>query len=73
LNEKRPNSLLRDVKSALRRIHNGGFATCIECEAAISPKRLAAVPWAWRCIQCQDSADRDEKMDFASETLASAL
>jgi anti-sigma B factor antagonist len=35
--------------AALSRIHHGSFGTCIECESAISPKRLAAVPWAPRC------------------------
>jgi DnaK suppressor protein len=70
-NVDRESVLLRDVKAALRRIHDGGFGTCIECESAISPKRLAAVPWASRCIQCQDAADRDgqEKTDFVSQTL----
>ena len=74
-NVDRESILLRDVRAALRRIHHGGFGTCIECESAISPKRLAAVPWAQRCIQCQDAADRDgqEKRDFVSETLVSAM
>ena len=58
-NVDRESSLLRHVKAALRRIHDGSFGTCIECESAISPKRLAAVPWAPRCIQCQEAADRD--------------
>jgi DnaK suppressor protein len=53
------SSLLRDVNAALRRIHNGSFGTCIECESAISPKRLRAVPWASLCIKCQDNADGD--------------
>jgi DnaK suppressor protein len=60
-NVDRESSLLRDVKAGLRRIHDGSFGTCIECEAAISPKRLAAVPWASRCIQCQGAADRDRQ------------
>jgi RNA polymerase-binding transcription factor DksA len=51
--------LLRQVRAALRRVRDGSFGTCIECEWAISPKRLAAVPWASRCIQCQEAADRD--------------
>ena len=55
----RESTLLREVKAALRRIHDGSFGTCIDCDWAISPKRLAAVPWALRCIQCQDAADRD--------------
>ena len=55
------SNLLRDVKAALRRILDGSYGTCVECELAISPKRLAAVPWASRCIECQDAADRDRQ------------
>jgi DnaK suppressor protein len=58
-NVDRESGLLRDVKAALLRVHDGTFGTCIDCESAISPKRLAAVPWALRCIQCQEIADRD--------------
>ena len=43
-NVDRESSLLRQVKAALRRIHDGSFGVCIECELAISPKRLTAVP-----------------------------
>jgi len=60
-NVDRESTLLRQVKAALRRIDDGSFATCIECEFPISPKRLAAVPWASRCIQCQEAADRDRQ------------
>lgn len=55
----RESALLRKVKAALRRIHDGSFGTCMECESAISPKRVAAVPWEPRCIQCQNAVDRD--------------
>jgi DnaK suppressor protein len=73
-NVDRESTLLRDVKAALRRIHEGSFGTCLECESAISPKRLAAVPWASRCIQCQDAADRNgrERTGFVGETLVNA-
>jgi len=60
-NVDREFALLRHVKSALARIHDGSFGTCIECESAISPKRLAAVPWASHCIQCQEAADQDRQ------------
>lgn len=53
------SALLRDVRAALRRIRNGSFGTCVECDAPLSPKRLTAVPWASRCIKCQDAADGD--------------
>ena len=56
-NVDRESVQLRQVRAALRRIHEGGFGICIDCESAIGPKRLAAVPWASRCIQCQQAAD----------------
>jgi DnaK suppressor protein len=60
-NVDRDSKLLRQVKAALIRIHTGHFGNCLDCEEAISPKRLAAVPWATRCIQCQEVSDRDRR------------
>ena len=45
-NVDRDSKLLRQVKAALIRVHAGHFGTCLDCEESISPKRLAAVPWA---------------------------
>jgi DnaK suppressor protein len=70
-NVDRESGLLRDVQDALRRIRGGEFGTCTECESAISPKRLAAVPWAARCIQCQETADRDRQE--GTESVSAAL
>ncbi len=73
-NLDRDSNLLRQVRIALSRIQDGSYGTCIECEWAISPKRLAAVPWAARCIQCQETADRDgqERTESVRATLADA-
>ena len=73
-NLDRDSNLLRQVRAALRRIHDGSYGTCIECEWEINPKRLAAVPWASRCIQCQETADRDqqERTESLGETLLNA-
>src|SRR3569833_3993609 len=57
-NLDRESNLLRNVRSALRRVEEGSYGTCLHCEEDISPKRLAAVPWAPYCIQCQEEADR---------------
>jgi DnaK suppressor protein len=67
-NVDRDSALLRQVKAALARIRDDSFGTCIECESPISPKRLAAVPWAARCIQCEEAADRDvhERADLVN-------
>jgi DnaK suppressor protein len=59
-NLDRESGLLRDVRGALRRIQDGTFGACVQCESEIPLKRLAAVPWASRCIQCQEAADGSE-------------
>jgi DnaK suppressor protein len=72
-NVDRESALLRQVKAALRRIHDGSFGSCFDCESAIGPKRLVAVPWATRCIQCQEAADREgQEPEDVSETLVNA-
>jgi DnaK suppressor protein len=55
----RESTGLRDARSALRRIDLGTFGVCVDCEEDINPKRLGAVPWAARCIACQERADLD--------------
>jgi DnaK suppressor protein len=54
------SSRLRDVRGALLRMDAGRFGICAECEEDISPKRLAAIPWASYCIVCQEAADREQ-------------
>lgn len=57
-NIDRESTLLRQVRLAKMRIRDGSFGTCVDCDEEISQKRLAAVPWAARCIACQEAADR---------------
>lgn len=73
-NLDRESNLLRNVRSALRRLEDGTFGTCLHCEEEISPKRLDALPWAPFCIQCQEQADRnrDEGNDTLEDLLVNA-
>ncbi len=61
-NLERNASRLRELRAALLRIDAGTFGLCVSCEEQISPKRLAAIPWASACIVCQEAADREQKM-----------
>lgn len=72
-NLDRESNLLRSVRLALRRINDGSFGTCMHCEEEISPKRIAAVPWAANCIQCQELADRnrDEGIETFDDDMVS--
>ena len=47
--------LLREIADALHRLDHGSYGVCLECEEAISPKRLDAVPWARYCVACQEA------------------
>lgn len=55
----RESAFLRETRAALRRIDRGDFGICLDCEDEINRKRLAAIPWAARCIACQERADRE--------------
>jgi DnaK suppressor protein len=50
---------LREVRTELHRIASREFGVCVACEEDISPKRWAAVPWAARCIGCQEARERE--------------
>ena len=50
---------LQLVEEALARIPGGDFGTCRECSEPIDTKRLQAVPWATRCLKCQEQVERE--------------
>lgn len=42
------------VNEAIERIDDDEYGICQNCEEEINPKRLAAVPWARYCLDCQE-------------------
>jgi len=51
---ERATGRLMQIGAPLKRTDDGEFGVCVECEEPISPKRLAAVPWAAYCLHCQE-------------------
>jgi DnaK suppressor protein len=45
---------LKMIDLALERLDSGEYGLCTDCEKPISPKRLRAIPWASRCVACQE-------------------
>jgi DnaK suppressor protein len=45
---------LQDIDAALARLETGEYGSCQECDEPISGKRLNAIPWASRCVACQE-------------------
>jgi len=67
---ERDRKVLLQIGEALQRIHEAEFGICFDCEEPISPKRLAAVPWAAYCLKCQESHDRREAATAVRPLLA---
>lgn len=54
----RDGIMLREVNAALKRIDDGSFGRCFECQETIAPKRIAALPWTDLCLECSQLRDR---------------
>ena len=67
---------LRFIQEAIKLLDRGQYGECTRCGEDIGEKRITAVPWATRCIQCQQksesehtvsrtaSASSEKQMDF---------
>lgn len=62
----RERFLMEKIEHALRKIDEGTFGVCEECEDSISLKRLQARPEAQLCIQCKEAQEKEEAV-YAEE------
>ena len=46
---------LKMIDAALARLEGQEAGMCVDCGKPISTNRLMAIPWASRCISCQES------------------
>ncbi len=52
---------LRLVESAISRIHNQKYGTCLSCGAKIPKERLNAIPYALLCIACKNGEEKNRR------------
>ncbi len=45
------------IEAALNRIESGQYGLCEECDEPIVLRRLKALPWARRCVACQEESE----------------
>lgn len=57
----RERFLMDKIERALRKMDEGIFGLCEECEEPISLKRLEARPEAQLCIQCKEAQEKAEQ------------
>jgi DnaK suppressor protein len=48
---------LRFIQEAIKAIDRGQYGECIRCRGRIDEKRLEAVPWAMKCLGCQEETE----------------
>lgn len=48
---------LREIDAALRRIDDGSYGDCQDCQEPIDPRRLEADPTARLCIDCASKSE----------------
>lgn len=53
----RDTQLLRELRAAETRLANGTFGICEGCGTEIPARRLGVLPWARRCVPCQEEED----------------
>ncbi len=63
LNQHETNRL-RSVESALARLKNGRYGTCLRCGKKIPEDRLRAIPYAVLCIDCK-SGEENRRLKHA--------
>src|SRR5690606_20823710 len=57
----REKAHLKKLDLALKKIDDGSFGICENCEEPITKKRLEARPETTLCIRCKEDQERDEK------------
>lgn len=56
--EEHDERLLESIDAALKRIDDGTYGKCVNCDAPIPEERLEAMPWATLCIDCKRKEER---------------
>jgi RNA polymerase-binding transcription factor DksA len=60
------------INEALRRIYEGSYGLCDQCQGLIEKGRLEALPFVQTCIRCQSELERNNSK-FRSNTATSEL
>ncbi len=52
---------LKNINHALKKIDDKTFGICEECNKPIEEKRLEAIPYAIRCVECKKKSTKKPK------------
>jgi DnaK suppressor protein len=55
--------VLKRINEALKRLDQGTYGYCNECDDAIAVSRLRALPFAVRCKDCEEMREQSERRE----------
>ena len=61
------NKMRQQIDEALAKLEEGTYGRCADCKVEISEKRLRTVPFARRCVACQEKEEMLEKIESEEE------
>ena len=61
------NKMRQQIDEALAKLEEGTYGRCADCKVEISEKRLRTVPFARRCVACQEKEETLEKIELEEE------
>ena len=61
------NKMRQQIDEALAKLEEGTYGRCADCKVEISEKRLRTVPFARRCVACQEREEMLEKIEMEEE------
>lgn len=64
---------LRLITAALARLEAGTYGLCLDCGELIPVRRLRAVPWAERCVSCQEAHEKPKGVTTAGVDWSAAV
>ncbi len=64
---ERHKDTLNKIDEALRKLDEGTYGICNDCNQEISEKRLDALPFAIYCVECQQRKEEIEEIEREEE------
>ncbi len=56
--------MLNKIDQSLRKLDEGTYGLCEECEGEIGPERLKVLPFAIYCIECKEKIEKMKEFEF---------
>ena len=48
------------IETAIQRVEDGSYGSCLECEGTIPKTRLNAIPYTTLCVKCASERDQNK-------------